>query len=155
MGGMGGTDVQKTCDDIVMQDFVLERLGSATSGKRLIEDLYERAKETMRGDGGQCRGLTMVSLVLDKRPNNSIIFTFDRGFLCVPYGKVVRKGRNEALAKILNAKKADIQKMPPLQPWPVTKQKPFIIFTFSFPYECDLCSILRFARLHQLCLHDH
>ena len=133
MGGIGGTDVQKTCDDIVMQDFVLERLGSGIRDQAGIEDLYERAKETMRGAGGQCRGLTMVSLVLDLRLDDSFMgfFTFDRGFLCVPYGKVVRKGRNEALAKILNAKKADIQKMPPLQPWPVTKQKAFIISTLK------------------------
>ena len=61
--------MQKTCDQIVLQDLVVERLGSETPGKEFIKDLYERAKERMTGDGGQYLGLEMVSLVWDKRLN--------------------------------------------------------------------------------------
>ena len=154
---MGGTDVQKTCDQIVMKDLVVERLGSEIPGK-FIEDLYARAKERMKGDGGQYMGLKMVSLVYDKRLKYITLgfFGFGRGgVFSVPYGKAVRRGRIDALCKIFCAKGAEIKKMPPLQPWPLTVQKEFVIYTYSFPYECELCNILRFARLHQLGLHDH
>ena len=86
---MGGTDVQKTCDQLVLQDLVVERLGSETPGKEFIKDLYERAKERMTGDGGQYLGLEMVSLVWDKRLNYFTLgfFAFHRGgVFAVPYG---------------------------------------------------------------------
>ena len=138
--------MQKTCDQLVLQDLVVERLGSETPGKEFIKDLYERAKERMTGDGGQFVGLKMVSLVYDKRLDYFTLgfFGFGRGgVFAVPYGKAVRKGRVDALCKILCAKGKEIEKMPPLQPWPLTKQKEFVIYTYSFPWECELCNLLR------------
>ena len=144
--------MQKTCDQIVMQDLVVERLGSETPAKEFIEDLYEKAKERMTEEVNQFSGLVMVALVWDKRLNYFTLGFFashDAEVFAVPYGKAVRKGRVDALSKIISAKFAEIKKMPPLQPWPLTMQKEFVVFTYSFPWKCKSCYVFRFACLYQ------
>ena len=145
---MGGTDVEETCNQMLLEDLKtngVKRFGNGPR-KEFMEDLYEKAKEKMTGDGDQYVGLVMVSLVYDKRLNYFTLGFF--GFRCggmfvVTYGKAIRNGRVDALCKILCAKGKEIEKMPPLQPWPLTKQKEFIIYTYSFPWECELCNLLR------------
>ena len=152
--------MEETCDQMLLEDLKtngVERFGPGPS-QNLIDDLYERAKERLAEDRSQYLGLMMVALLFDKRQQCFVmafcLFKKNLGF-AVPYGKAVRRGRIDALCKILCAKEAEIKKMPPLQPWPLTVQKEFVIYSYSFPYECELCNILRFARLHQLGLHDH
>ena len=145
---MGGTDVEETCNQMLLEDLKtngVERFGNGPR-KEFMEDLYERAKERMTGDRGQYEGLVMMSLVFDKRLNYFTlgIFGFRHGgMFFVTYGKAIRNGRIDALCKILCGKGKESERMPPLQPWPLIMQKELVIYTYSFPYECELCNLLR------------
>ena len=141
-----GTDVEKTCDQMLLEDGV-QMLGAGTSPD-FATDLLSKAKKSMVEEG--CTGLSMISSVIDRRQMCHALVWFgcsrDTGF-SVLYGKV-RNGRIDALSKTLGELSTKIPEMPPMQLWPKTVLKEFVITTVSFPRACESCKISRFAPLY-------
>ena len=135
--------MEKTCDSLLLED--LKQNGSTRLGMlsgvepEFFEDLAGKAKKMLTG--GENLGLACVILILDKRENKLMaVINFYKGEgFGVAYGKPIRRGRIDALNKILSTKSSSIHKMPPLEPWPKTLQKEFFISMYSFPRDCESC----------------
>ena len=147
------TDVEKNCDQIVLEDGV-QRLGAGIS-QGFTADLIGKARKRMTEEG--YGGLLWISTIFDKRQKcyTMVWFGFSGGVgFAVPYGKV-RNGKLAALSKTLCDLGNQTLKKPDqgLKLWPPTVEKEFVITTFSFPRNCESCQIFRFAPLRQLCPH--
>ena len=144
------TDVEKNCDQIVLEDGV-QRLGAGIS-QGFTADLIGKARKRMTEEG--YGGLLWISTIFDKRQKcyTMVRFGFSRGVgFAVLYGKV-RNGKLAALSKTLCDLGNQTLKKPDqgLKLWPPTVEKEFVITTFSFPRNCESCQIFRFAPLRQL-----